>query len=113
VEAKPKTIGTVYRDEAADLIAAAARGPGGNSRPHAHTLRTDPPLVQPERRRPLPYPEPIGVNDNPDDIIAERPRRRLSVPRLIARILIAPLYVALAAAAIAVIVLFARGLLGL
>ena|SRR5690242_670283 len=106
-------------------MAAAARG---NARPAAPELeltarRTPPPPperraapeIRVETKRPLPYPEPVAINDNEDDDAPEdfRPaprtqRRRLNFLQLLARIVIAPLYVAVAAAAIAVIALFVR-----
>ena len=115
MEARTRTTGTVYRDEAAELMAAAARGTAGPQRTGAVSPPRKPavPYIEPERRRPLPYPEPVGVNDNPDDEAIERPHRRISIPRLLARILIAPLYLAVALAAVAVIVLFAKSYLGL
>ena len=112
-----RTTGAVYRDEAAELVAAAARGaampPPADTRPPQR--RKTAPNVTPEARNTLPYPEPIGVNDNLDGVAAPAPyyRRRLSIPRLIARIVIAPLYAGVALAAAAVIALFARGLIGL
>jgi hypothetical protein len=124
VAEKARTTGTVYRDEAADLMAAAARG---NSRPVPPdlelTARRAPPPPPPRRaapeirvetKRPLPYPEPVGINDNddeaPDDIrpAPRSQRRRLNFLQLLARIVIAPLYLAVAAAAIAIIALFVR-----
>jgi hypothetical protein len=114
VEARTRTTGTVYRDEAAELMAAAAREAAGPQRTGAagQPRRPAVPYIEPERRRPMPYPEPVGVNDNPDDDVSDRPRRRISIPRLIARILIAPLYLAVALAAVAVIALFAKSFIG-
>jgi hypothetical protein len=118
---KARATGAVYRDEAADLMAAAARGTMRATPPELElTARRAPPAVSPETRRPLPYPEPVGINDNLDDDESESreqaPRaqpRRMSLPRLIARIVITPLYLVVAAGAIGVFVLFGRGLLGL
>ncbi len=64
----------------------------------------------------MPYPDPVGINDNADDPedypqAPRTQRRRLNFGQLLARIVIAPLYVAVAAAAIAVIALFVRGFL--
>ena len=58
-----------------------------------------------------PYPEPVGINDNEDDLppAPRAQRRRLGVLQFLARVLIAPLYLGVAAAAIAVIALFVRG----
>jgi hypothetical protein len=70
---------------------------------------------QPEAKRPLPYPEPVGINDNADALEDNLPpapraqRRRLGVLQFLARVLIAPLYLGVAAAAVAVIALFVRG----
>jgi hypothetical protein len=113
VEARTRTTGTVYRDEAAELMAAAARTAAGSQRTGAPTQPRRPaaPYVEPENRRPLPYAEPIGVNDNPDEYV-DRPRRRISIPRLLARILIAPLYLVVAIAALAMIGLFAKSFFG-
>lgn len=116
MEARTRTTDTVYRDEAAALMAAAARQ-GVVAAPGRQTAapsgrRKAAPLVMPESRRPLPYPDPVGVNDNLDEPDPHY-RRRLSVPRLLARIVIAPLYLAVALAAVAVIVLFTRSFLGL
>ena len=114
MEAKTRTTGTVYRDEAAELMVAAARGAAGPQRTGAASQPRKPavPYIEPERRRPLPYPEPVGVNDNPHGEIVDRPRRRISLPRLIARILIAPLYLVVAVAAVAMIALFAKSYFG-
>ena len=113
MEARTRTTGAVYRDEAAELMAAAARGAAGPQQAGGATRsrRTAAPYVEPETRRPLPYPEPVGVNDNPDDY-AEPPRRRLSIPRLLARIVIAPLYLVVALAALGIIGLFAKSFFG-
>ncbi len=110
-----RVAGTVYRDEAADLMVAAARRTAEpvQASPNPQPLRRAAPYVQPEARRPLPYAEPIGVNDNPDEPVDIAPiRRRLSLPRLVARILIAPLYLAVAVIAIGIIALFIRGWFG-
>ena len=117
MDGKTKTTGEVYRGEAADLMAAAARtGQPARPAPTPFPRRPAAPLVQPESRRPLPYPEPVGINDNlEDDEPAVRPireTRRFSPLRLIARIVIAPLYLVVAAGSIGVIVLFVRSLLG-
>lgn len=113
MEARTRTTGAVYRDEAAELMAAAARGAAGQRTGAAsQTRRPAAPHIEPERRRPLPYPEPVGVNDNPDEYVAEQPQRRVSIPRLMARIVIAPLYIAVALAAVAMIGLFAKSYFG-
>ena len=119
---KARSTGAVYRDEAADLMAAAARGNSRQAPPDLElTARRAAPDVRvetkrPEAKRPLPYPEPVGINDNSYDEDAEetqpasRPqRRRFNLLQLLARVLIAPLYLAVAAAAIGVIALFVRG----
>jgi hypothetical protein len=116
---KPKASGSVYRDEAADLMAAAARGTARPAPPDLElTARRAPPVVRPEAKRPLPYPEPVGINDNSDDIPQDAPasraqRRRMSIPQLIAWLVISPLYLAVAAAALGIIALFGKGLLAL
>jgi len=100
----------VYRGEAAALMAAAA----GDARtqpaaPMPARGRKPAPPVRAESRGPLPYPEPVGFNDNFDDVDAGLPprleRRRLSPARLAARIVIAPLYVAVAAGTVGIIAL--------
>ena len=115
MEAKTRTTGTVYRDEAAELMAAAAREAAGPQRTSAASQprKSAAPRVEAERRRPLPYAEPVGVNDNPDAYVIEPPRRRVSIPRVLARILIAPLYLLVAFAALAMIGLFAKSFFGL
>jgi hypothetical protein len=113
-DSKARAAGTVYRDEAADLMAAAARGNARQAPPELElTARRAAPDVELDRRRPLPYPEPVGLNDNDDAIEAREdvrpaPRaqgRRLSVLQLVAWILIAPLYLLVAAGSVAVIAL--------
>jgi hypothetical protein len=108
----------VYRDEAADLMAAAARG---TSRPPPPELeleaRRAAPIIdieaRPASKRTLPYPEPIGTNDNLDDTPPPRAARRRTSPlRVFARIVVAPLYVVVGAASLGVIALFVRGFLG-
>lgn len=71
------------------------------------------PEIDLEHRRPLPYAEPAGINDNGvDPARAPRPQRRpLRLLRLLARIVIAPLYIAVAACTVGIIVLFVRGFL--
>jgi hypothetical protein len=116
VEPRARTTGTVYRDEAAELMAAAARrsaGPQQQETTASYSRKPAAPFVRPESRRPLPYPEPVGVNDNPDEYVTEAPRRRISIPRLLARILIAPLYLAVAFAALGIIGLFAKSYFGI
>lgn len=116
-DSRSRTAGTVYRDEAADLMAAAARSASRPAPPPPELELTArrAPIVQPEPSRPLPYAEPVGINDNANDVV-ERPRapqRRVSLASRLARIIIAPLYAAVAAGSFGVIVLFARGLFGL
>lgn len=117
---KARATGTVYRDEAADLMAAAVRGSARQAPPELElTARRAAPDVRLEPKRPLPYPEPVGYNDNDgeddalDDIrqAPRRQRRRLSFVQLIAWILIAPLYLAVAAGSVAIIALFVMRLL--
>jgi len=105
----------VYRDEAADIMAAAARIGSRPAPPDLElTARRPTPEVEPESNRPLPYPEPVGINDNDDDAPPppRRAERRPSVLRRLAWIVIAPLYLVIAVASFGVIALFARGLLG-
>jgi hypothetical protein len=110
-DSSANSTGAVYRDEAADLMAAAARGTLRRPPPELElTARRAAPEIRPERSRPLPYPEPVGINDNDDALDDVRPTRRRGpgALQLLARIVIAPLYLAVAAGAIAVIVLFVR-----
>lgn len=122
---KARSTGAVYRDEAADLMAAAARRHSRQAPPELElTARRTAPDVRAETKRPpaahsLPYPAPVGLNDNSYDgagaEIDHAPRvqrRRLSIIQLLARIVIAPLYVVVAAGAVAVIALFIRAFLG-
>ena len=112
---KARATGTVYRDEAADLMAAAVRGSARQAPPELElTARRAAPDVRLEPKRPLPYPEPVGINDNSDedddyDDVRQAPRRqrrRLGFIQLVAWILIAPLYLAVAAGSVAIIALF-------
>jgi hypothetical protein len=124
VAEKARSTGAVYRDEAADLMAAAARGNSRQAPPDLElTARRAAPDIKvetkrPEAKRPLPYPEPVGRNDNSHDDVSEdfrpaprAPRRRPNILQFLARVLIAPLYLAVAAAAVAMIALFVRGFL--
>ena len=116
-DSRSRTAGTVYRDEAADLMAAAARSASRPAPPppELELKARRAPTVEPEPSRPLPYPEPVGINDNANDVV-ERPRasqRRVSLASRLARIIIAPLYAVVAAGSFGVIVLFGKGLLGL
>ncbi len=118
-DSRAKATGTMYRDEAADLMAAAARGNARRPPPELElTARRAAPDVRLEPRSPLPYPEPVGFNDNADedefDDIRQAPRRqrrRLTFVQLVAWIVIAPLYLAVAAASVAIIALFVMRLL--
>ena len=95
-------------------MAAAARGNARQAPPDIElTARRAAPDVELDRRRPLPYPEPVGLNDNDDEFepqedVRQAPRsqrRRLSFLQLVAWILIAPLYLLVAAGSVAVIAL--------
>jgi hypothetical protein len=111
VDGKKKTSRVVYRDEAADLMEAAAR----NAAPAA---QLDPPTIEVEARRVLPYPEPVGTNDNIDNIDAPRrpstdlvpQRKRGSAMRTAAIVLLTPWYVVVTGASLGLIFLFVRGL---
>lgn len=101
----------MYRDEAADLMAAAARREQfAEPEDVRFSRRPAAPPVRPEA--PLSYPSPVGLNDNEDfEPVAEV--RQFSVPRLVAWIVIAPWYLTVALASFSVDFLFARTLLGL
>lgn len=110
---RARTTGQVYRDEAAELMAAAAGGARQPAAPLPEGGAT--PTVRPEARRPLPYPDPVGINDNTETDPAEpaprMKRRRLSLAQLIARLVVAPFYIAVALGTLVVIVLFVLALL--
>ena len=113
-DGRKKTSRVVYRDEAAELMEAAARNvpPSG---------QLDPPTIEVEARRVLPYPEPIGINDNIDiDVASDAPgrstelvpqRQRGSPLRTAAIVLLTPWYIVVTAASVGLIFLFVRGLL--
>ena len=110
VDGKKKTSRVVYRDEAADLMEAAAR----NTAPAG---QLDPPTIDVEARRVLPYPEPVGINDNVDVDAPRRPstelvpqRKRGSAMRTAAIVLLTPWYVVVTGASLGLIFLFVRGL---
>ena len=101
-------------------MAAAARGSARTASPPELelTARRAAPVVRPQAEPVLPYPEPVGFNDNSNDepqagMPAPRAPRRRSPLRWAARLLIAPLYAVVAAAAIGIDALFIKGLLGL
>ena len=112
---KARATGTVYRDEAADLMAAAARGNTRQAPPELElTARRAAPDVRLEPKRPLPYPEPVALNDNADEDddyedIRQAPRgqrRRLGFLQIVAWIVIAPLYLAVLAGSVGILALF-------
>lgn len=107
-------------------MAAAARETARPARPEPRSSRPEPRTAPPElelrarrpaptitvdENRPLPYPEPVGFNDNEDDVPAapRTQRRRLGFVQIAARILIAPWYAVVVAGALGVIALFVRG----
>jgi hypothetical protein len=108
----------MYQDEAADLMEAAAREESADAEPFdfAPPPFEAPPVQPPISRRPLPYPEPVGINDNLQRYgqlrpISERPR--VSVARIVAWIIVAPWYATVAITSIGVDFFFAKSLLGL
>ena len=112
---KARATGTVYRDEAADLMAAAARGSSRQALPELElTARRAAPDVRLEPKRPLPYPEPVALNDNADEDddyedvppAPRRQRRRLGFMQIVAWIVIAPLYLAVLAGSVGILALF-------
>ncbi|MEO6012578.1 MAG: hypothetical protein ABIQ30_03200 [Devosia sp.] len=113
MDGKTKNTAEVYRGEAAELMAAAARvADRPKAGPAPFPRQPAAPPVVPESRRPLPYPEPIGINDNLTEDQApplRRERRRVSIPRVLARVLISPLYLAVAALSLGVLFLFVKG----
>lgn len=98
-------------------MAAAARGSSRPVPPDIElTARRAAPGVRAESKRPIPYPEPLNDNSDDDglDDIRQAPRtsrRRLNFLQIVARIVIAPLYIAVGIGAVAIIALFARGFL--
>lgn len=109
VDGKSNAAGAVYRDEAADLVAAAARGEQlAEAGPFMRRPKAPP--VRPEQ--PLSYGPPVGLNDNTYDDVPSREVRQFSVARLVAWIVIAPWYLLVAAGSIGIDFLFARTLLG-
>lgn len=107
----------MYQDEAVDLMEAAARTESADAGLFDSALPFEAPPVQPPgSRRPLPYPEPVGINDNLQRYAQLRPiseRPRVSVGRIVAWIAIAPWYLTVAATSIGVDFFFAKSLLGL
>ena len=103
----------MYRGEAAELMAAAA-GQAPPRPPVGAPLPGAAPSVRPELRRPLPYPEPVGLNDNAEDEFSDpaprSERRRLSFAQRAARLVLAPLYIAVALGAVGIIALFVLAL---
>ena len=126
MDRKTRTTGTAYRGEAAELFEAAARSDSAAGvepfeiepfevEPFPAARPSAAPPVEPQSRRPLPYPEPVGINDNlqgyaPLVPLSERPH--VSAARIVAWIVIAPWYLAVAATSIGVDFLFAKSLLG-
>jgi hypothetical protein len=104
VDGKKKTSRVVYRDEAADP-----------AQPVPVARHLDPPTIEVEARRVLPYPEPVGINDNIDmparstELVPQR--RRGSALRTAAIVLLTPWYIVVASASVGLIFLFVQGLL--
>ncbi len=115
MDTRARAAGDVYRDEAAALMAAAARTAPPRQPAPPEPERSPAPRVRPEARRPLPYPDPVGTNDNtgidPAEPAPRKKRRRLSLARLAARIVVAPVYVAVALGTLGVLALFVVALL--
>ncbi len=110
MDRKSRATGAVYRDEAVDLVAAAARRERFVEPDTSSLARRD--RVPPVRaEEPLSYPSPVGFNDNVD-YGDTREVRQFSVARLVAWIVIAPWYLLVALASIGVDFLFLRTLLG-
>lgn len=106
----------MYQDDAVDLIDEQIWDEPADAEPSVPPHAFAAPPVKPEGRGPLPYPEPVGINDNlqryaPLKPLSERPR--ISVGRIFGWILIGPWYLAVAATSIGIDVLFAKSLLGL
>jgi hypothetical protein len=115
-----KTSGGFYRDEAARLVSEAARAPQRATelaRPPSHINEPYiPPVMLEEPMRPPLTPDP-AYNENQR---SERPRRGESrtgssraIAQLVARVMLAPWFVAVAVAAIGIDVMFIKALLGL
>jgi hypothetical protein len=121
VAAKGKTTG-FYRDDAAELAAGAARtvpGTGLTPAPQVSSDDAAPAIRIIDPNRPPLKPGP-ALNQNqpvlradPDTSIGTAPPQRKRRPsRTFARVLIAPLYIAMALASAGVLLLFARAWLG-
>ena len=107
MDGRKKTSRVVYREEAAEPAAEA--GPAS---------RLDPPTIEVEARRVLPYPEPVGINDNIDMIDVRGrstelvpQRHRGSALRTAAIVLLTPWYIVVASGSVGLIFLFVQGLL--
>ena len=121
LDVKPKTTG-FYREDAAQLAVEAARVPPATqpdepvpAAPIVASPNVAPDIRIDEPQRPLLAPEP-ATNQNlratrPHDIEPEH-HERIGVGKIVAWVLLAPWYVAMAAAAVGVDVLFVKDLLG-
>ena len=121
MDVKPKTTG-FYREDAARLAIEAARVPQETkpSEPAPEAVPVAPPAAAPairidEPERPLLAPEP-ATNQNlratKPLAIEPEPRQRPGLGKIVAWVLLAPWYVAMAAVAVGVDVLFVKDLFG-
>ena len=116
VDSRPT--GSVYKGEAAQVAYQAARLSATPPAPARVSEANVAPPVELDAKRPLPYPEPVALNDNSDPERAPVQRQQVTTrlhatARRLAWLLILPLYVAVALAAIGIDVLFVKDLMGL
>ena len=112
---KPES-GGFYREEAARLASEAARAqkpPPEPPKPPAPPPYI-PPVLNAEPNRPVLAPEPASNQNIVDEDIRPRAERRTwTAGRILAWIILLPLYVTMAAVSLGLIGLFAKDLLGL
>ena len=116
--AKSKVAG-FYRDDAARMAAEAARTKG-TDRPEPEILAPSgtpatPSVLIDDPQRPALAPD-RAINQNEpsaDDRVRPAARRRPRTVRLVARVLLAPLYIVIAAGSALILILAAKNFLGL
>lgn len=117
MNAKVGATGGFYRDDAARLASEAARQPGPMTASIPHSTSVAPPILLDEPARPPLRPD-MARNQNAAPALEERfdeaaePPRRLGLGRVLAWVILAPLYAATAVASIGLDVIFVKELLG-